>query len=85
MCGSDPEWGISVSAVITDEQTRGPSRYFTHEHMFHPHGSDTLMIDRVSFAAPLGILGQVVERLVLATSMRKLIEQRNLFLQSIVR
>lgn len=43
------------------------------------------MIDRVSFAAPLGLLGRVVERLVLANYMRKLIEQRNAFLQKIVR
>ncbi|MGO4782399.1 SRPBCC family protein [Cryobacterium sp. W22_MBD10_FK3] len=65
---------------FTDEQTRGPFRYFTHEHLFHPHGTGTLMIDRVSFAAPWGILGRIVERLVLAAYLRRLIEQRNAFL-----
>lgn len=53
--------------------------------LFRPHGDGTLMIDRVSFAAPLGLLGRIVERLVLAKYMRKLIEQRNLFLQGIAR
>ncbi|MBS3181656.1 SRPBCC family protein [Leucobacter manosquensis] len=76
---------MSPPRSFTDEQTRGPFRYFTHEHEFRPHGKGTIMIDRVSFAAPLGFLGQVVEHLVLAKYMRKLIEQRNSFLQSIDR
>ena len=67
---------------FTDEQTRGPFRYFTHEHEFRSHGAGTLMIDRVSFAAPLGILGRLVERLLLASYMRRLIEQRNSFLRA---
>lgn len=76
---------MSPPRSFTDEQTRGPFRYFTHEHVFRPHGDGTLMIDRVSFAAPFGILGRLAERLVLATYMRKLIEQRNSFLQGIAR
>jgi ligand-binding SRPBCC domain-containing protein len=68
---------------FTDEQTRGPFRYFTHEHTFRPYGAGCLMIDRVSFSAPLGFLGQLVERLVLAAYMRRLIEQRNSYLQGI--
>lgn len=76
---------MSPPRSFTDEQTRGPFRYFTHEHVFRPHGDGTLMIDRVSFAAPLGFLGRIVERLVLANYMRKLIEQRNAFLQGISR
>jgi hypothetical protein len=41
------------------------------------------MIDRVSFAAPLGILGLIVERLVLSAYLRRLIEQRNTFLGAV--
>jgi hypothetical protein len=40
------------------------------------------MIDRVSFAAPLGFLGRIVERLVLAKYMRRLIEQRTRFFRA---
>lgn len=69
---------------FTDEQIRGPFRYFKHEHEFRPHGEGTLMVDRVSFAAPLGFLGRLVERLVLASYMQRLIERRNLYLQSVV-
>jgi hypothetical protein len=40
------------------------------------------MIDRVSFAPPLGFLGRIVERLVLAKYMRRLIEQRTRFFRA---
>ena len=76
---------MSPPRGFTDEQTRGPFRYFNHEHIFRPNGEGTLMIDRVSFAAPLGFLGRIVERLVLASYLRRLIEQRNSFLQGITR
>ena len=76
---------MSPPGSFTDEQVHGPFRYFTHEHLFRPHGEGTLMIDRVSFAAPLGFLGRFVERLVLAKYMRRLIEQRNGYLQGVIR
>ena len=74
---------MSPSSSFTDEQIRGPFRYFRHEHVFIPQGTGTLMIDRVAFAAPLGILGRVAERLLLADYLRKIIEQRNVYLASI--
>ena len=74
---------MTAPLSFTDEQTRGPFRFFTHEHLFQPHGTGTVMIDRVSFAAPLGILGRIVERLVLSAYLRRLIEQRNTFLGAV--
>ncbi|MET1051075.1 MAG: SRPBCC family protein, partial [Mycetocola sp.] len=68
---------------FTDEQVRGPFRSFRHEHEFRPSGAGTLMVDRVSFAAPFGVLGRVVERLVLASYMKRLIERRNTFLSGV--
>ena len=75
---------MSPPRSFTDEQIRGPFDFFTHEHEFRPQGTGTLMIDRVSFAAPLGVLGHAIEHLVLAKYMRRVIEQRNSFLQSVV-
>jgi ligand-binding SRPBCC domain-containing protein len=65
---------------FVDEQLRGPFRFFRHEHLFLEHGKDTLMVDRVSFAAPFGALGVVVERLILRRYLLRLIEERNVFL-----
>src|SRR5665647_1510282 len=35
---------MSPPRSFTDEQSRGPFRYFAHEHMFLPHGAGTLML-----------------------------------------
>jgi ligand-binding SRPBCC domain-containing protein len=52
---------------FVDQQVRGPFRRFHHEHLFVPDGTGTRMIDRVSFAAPLGPLGWTVERRLIDT------------------
>lgn len=66
---------------FVDEQTRGPFRRFRHEHEFRPSGAGTTMVDRVSFDAPLGPLGRLVERLVLGAYLERLIEERGRFLR----
>ena len=62
---------------FTDEQVRGPFAHFRHEHVLSLSGDGTVMADRVSFAAPFGPIGWLVERLVLARYLRKLIVLRN--------
>jgi ligand-binding SRPBCC domain-containing protein len=64
-------------ARFVDEQIRGPFSRFRHEHLFERVGGGTRMTDRVEFAAPLGPLGRVVEKLVLARYLERLIAERN--------
>ncbi len=71
---------VSYPARFIDEQVRGPFRYFRHEHLFHAEEGNTVMVDRVEFAAPFGVLGILAERLVLARYLHRLIEERNEFL-----
>ena len=68
---------------FVDEQVRGPFASFHHVHEFAPAtaGSGTVMTDHITFDAPLGILGDAVERLVLANRMRTLISVRNAHLK----
>lgn len=66
---------------FVDEQTRGPFRRFRHEHEFRASGAGTTMVDRISFDAPLGPLGRLVERLVLGSYLQRLIEERAQFLK----
>ncbi|MCU1581049.1 MAG: hypothetical protein JWO01_437 [Microbacteriaceae bacterium] len=66
---------------FVDEQTRGPFTSFRHEHIFETDGAaGSVMIDRVNFSAPFGVLGLLAERLVLAKYMRRLIEDRGAYL-----
>jgi ligand-binding SRPBCC domain-containing protein len=67
---------------FVDQQVRGPFRRFEHEHVFEPDGGGTMMIDRVSFDAPVGVIGRVVERLVLGRYLEQLIETRGRFLKT---
>ena len=65
---------------FVDEQRKGPFRSFRHEHRFEPVDGGTRLLDHVEFAAPFGVLGRAVERLVLARYLRHLIDVRNTFL-----
>lgn len=66
---------------FVDEQVRGPFAYFRHVHLFSElPGGRSLMCDEVTFTAPLGPVGWVGERLVLARYLRSLIERRNAYL-----
>lgn len=67
---------------FVDEQVRGPFRRFHHEHRFDADGESTLMTDRISFDAPLGPIGRLVERLVLGRYLPTLIEERGRYLKA---
>ena len=66
---------------FVDEQTRGPFRRFRHEHVFRRSGEGTDMIDRLQFDAPLGPIGRLVERVLLASYLRRLIDERGHFIK----
>lgn len=65
---------------FVDEQTAGPFRRWWHEHTFEETPVGTVMTDRVDFAAPLGPLGRLVERVWLTHYMTKLLKRRNAWL-----
>jgi ligand-binding SRPBCC domain-containing protein len=65
---------------FTDEQVKGPFKAFRHVHEFAPTATGSLMVDRVEFTAPLGVLGRAVERLFLARYLERLIVRRGRFL-----
>lgn len=91
--GDDVTWrarhfGIwwTMTSVITeferphrfvDEQRTGPFRRFHHEHRFATVDGGTSMHDLIEFAAPLGPLGRLAERLVLEKYIPTLIDRRN--------
>jgi ligand-binding SRPBCC domain-containing protein len=62
---------------FVDEQTRGPFRSLHHEHLFEDLGNGTTrMTDRMTVTAPLGPLGALVTRVLLAPYLRRLLKQR---------
>lgn len=73
---------LQAPVFFVDEMLAGAFRYLRHEHRFIPRGDgSTLMQDRFCFAAPLGLLGYGVSRLVLAPYLRHFLQQRNAWLK----
>lgn len=66
-----------------DEQTAGPFKHFVHDHIFEDLGNNvTRMTDRIDFASPYGVLGQIVDKVYLTGYLEKLITQRELAIKA---
>lgn len=75
---------FDAPGYFVDEQVAGPFRYWRHEHHLEPDGrGGTVMRDVVEFAAPLGPLGRLAERVVLDRYLRRLIRIRNEHLRKV--
>ena len=66
-----------------DSLVRGAFARFDHDHFFEPHAGGTRMIDVFDYAAPLGLLGRVAERLFLNRYMRRLLVERGLGVKAV--
>jgi len=62
--------------VFRDRMVRGPFRRFDHLHRFGQRGDLTRMTDELDFASPYGPIGWVIDRLVLARHLRRLLTSR---------
>jgi uncharacterized protein len=62
--------------LFIDSQERGPYRCWWHEHHFRPDGDGTIMEDRVYFAAPLGVLGNLASHVLVMPQLRKIFRFR---------
>jgi ligand-binding SRPBCC domain-containing protein len=62
---------------FVDQMVRGAFKSMRHIHEFEPRGSQTLMKDTLIFEAPLGVLGYIVERLILKKYMTSFLDDRN--------
>jgi ligand-binding SRPBCC domain-containing protein len=65
-----------------DTMVRGAFAWMVHDHYFDAApGGGTVLRDEFRFAAPLGILGRIAERLVLRRYMTRFLETRNAVLK----
>jgi ligand-binding SRPBCC domain-containing protein len=63
------------SGYFRDEQVHGPFAQWQHDHWFATKpGGSTLLTDRFTYSAPLGLLGRIAQRLWLNAQMRDLLE-----------
>ena len=60
-----------------DSMLRGAFRSFVHDHYFEPYPEGTLMKDVLAFRSPFGIIGAIVDRLVITRYLTRLLTRRN--------
>ena len=63
--------------LFVDEMVSGAFKSFRHEHHFTTSGNQTIMKDIFEFETPLGILGNIFNKLILTHYMTKLLKERN--------
>ncbi len=66
-----------------DVMTAGAFKSFEHNHRFEQRNGETVMTDELRFAAPFGVLGSIVERLVLRAYLTRFLLERNQFVKQI--
>ena len=64
-------------AHFRDIMVSGRFKTFEHDHLFETAGDLTRMRDIVIFESPFGPLGRLVDRLVLAPYLTRLLKERN--------
>ncbi|MET1013312.1 MAG: SRPBCC family protein [Paenisporosarcina sp.] len=66
-----------------DVMVKGAFHSFTHTHEFTQRGTGTIMKDTFSYRSPLGILGEIADKLFLEKYMKEFISNRALALKEI--
>jgi len=62
---------------FVDEMVRGPFKSMRHVHEFaRIDGGQTLMTDVFEYEVPLGVIGEIVDRLFLSDYMRRFLDDR---------
>lgn len=86
-----PAWGIPVTWVteithlrkpylFVDEQRYGPYRFWHHKHLFKEVDGGTEVEDLVHYALPLGVLGNIMNGLMVRKELDKIFEFRRRYL-----
>jgi ligand-binding SRPBCC domain-containing protein len=60
-----------------DSMVRGAFASFVHDHYFDACDEGTRMTDVLAFRSPLGVLGAIVDRVVMKKYMTRLLTKRN--------
>jgi len=70
-------------AFFEDVMVSGVFRSFRHRHSFSAEANGTVMEDRLDFAAPVQLLGRVMEALVLKRYLSGFLRERNAFIKRV--
>lgn len=61
---------------FVDEQRLGPYRFWYHYHEIREEADGVLLIDRVCYQPPLGVLGRLLHRLYIRRTLERIFDYR---------
>lgn len=64
-------------SFFEDVMEEGDFKLFQHQHYFKPVQNGTIVIDKLNFESPYGIVGSLFNHLYLTNYMKLLLQQRN--------
>ncbi len=67
---------VNAPFMFADEQLKGPYSYWYHEHLFQEKDGVVLMIDRVTYAVPLGWLGRIANTILVKRKLAQIFDFR---------
>jgi ligand-binding SRPBCC domain-containing protein len=67
----------SPTPQFVDRAIRGPFSLWHHRHRFSASGDGTIVSDEVHYAPPLGALGEVANRLIVARDLDRIFAHRH--------
>jgi ligand-binding SRPBCC domain-containing protein len=81
MLGIPLKWKTKITEVnpnksFTDFQEKGPYKLWNHHHEFIPNENGVLMIDKVDYELPLGLLGTLAHSLFVKKKLERIFNYR---------
>ena len=65
------------NVLFEDVMRKGPFAHWHHRHLFREHPEGCVLRDEIEYAAPLGVLGRLVDPLLVRPRLRKLFTYRH--------
>ena len=66
-----------------DSMIDGPFKFFEHDHYFSQDDTATTMKDVFCFEAPFGLIGRLVDAIILVRYLRRFLVKRNRFIKNV--
>ncbi|MBV8544553.1 MAG: SRPBCC family protein [Acidobacteria bacterium] len=67
-----------------DSMVRGAFQSFVHDHYFEPCDEGTRMMDVLAFRSPFGVLGAIVDRLIMTAYLTRMLTKRNEIVKAVL-
>lgn len=88
LLGIPLKWKTRITSVIpnksfTDFQEKGPYKLWNHHHEFIPNEKGVLMIDKVDYELPFGLLGNITHALFVKKKLEKIFNYRFQILENL--